>query len=96
LSLWFYGDAYNTPEPMYVALADATDQTGIVYHHDNPYAVLIDGWTEWRIDLQEFADQGVDMTNVNSITIGFGNRNNPVAGGEGEMWFDDIRLYRSQ
>ena len=41
-----------------------------------------------------FADQGVDITNINTISIGFGNRNNPVAGGSGEMWFDDIRLYR--
>jgi hypothetical protein len=40
-----------------------------------------------------FADQGVNLTNVDSITLGFGNRDNPVAGGSGLMYFDDIRLY---
>jgi hypothetical protein len=89
LSLWFRGSPTNTPEPMYVAL------NGIaVVYNDNPNAALINTWIEWTIDLQEFADQGVNLANVNTITIGFGHRINPVAGGKGEMWFDDIRLYR--
>ncbi|MHC4536394.1 MAG: GLUG motif-containing protein [Planctomycetota bacterium] len=89
LSLWFYGAPNNAAEPMYVAL----NNSAVVYH-DNPDAVLIDDWTEWRIDLQEFADHGVDLTNINTISIGFGNRTNPVSGGSGIMYFDDIRLYR--
>jgi len=48
---------------------------------------------EWWIELQEFADLGVDMTNVNTIGLGFGDRNNPQPGGKGLMFFDDIRLY---
>jgi hypothetical protein len=35
----------------------------------------------------------VNLTNVNTIALGLGNRNNPVAGGSGTMYFDDIRLY---
>jgi hypothetical protein len=35
----------------------------------------------------------VNLADVNSITIGFGDRNNPQAGGAGKMYFDDIRLY---
>ena len=93
LSLWFYGNPANAPEPMYVALANANGSTAVVYH-DNPDAALIDTWTEWNIDLHVFANQGVNLTNVNSITLGFGNRTNQVAGGSGEVWFDDIRLYR--
>ena len=89
LSLWFYGDPDNAPELMYVAL----NGSAVVYH-DNSNATQIDTWTEWRIDLQEFANQGVNLANVNTITLGFGNRTNPVAGGSGEVWFDDIRLYR--
>jgi hypothetical protein len=47
------------------------------------------------IDLQEFANQGVDLANVLSITIGFGTRNAPApTGGTGTMYFDDIRLIR--
>jgi hypothetical protein len=61
--------------------------------NDNPDAALKGFWTEWNIDLQAFADQGVNLTNVNTITLGLGNRNNPLAGGSGTMYFDDIRLY---
>jgi len=89
LSLWFYGDASNTAERMYVAL------NGIAtVYHDNPDAALIDTWTEWTIDLQEFAAQGVNLANVNTISIGFGDKNNLQAGGSGMVLFDDIRLYR--
>jgi hypothetical protein len=55
---------------------------------------LINAWTEWTIDLTRFAEQGVNLANVNTIAIGFGNRSNPVAGGAGMVFFDDIRLYR--
>jgi len=89
LSLWFYGDAANAAESLYLALNDSA-----VVFHDNPNAVLIDEWTEWTIDLQAFADQGVNLANVNTIAIGLGNKNNPVAGGSGIVYFDDIRLYR--
>jgi hypothetical protein len=34
----------------------------------------------------------VNLTNVDTITLGFGNRANPTAGGAGSMFFDDIRL----
>jgi len=95
LSLWFYGDPDNAPEPMYVALANANEPPAVVYHGD-PNATQIDTWTEWRIDLQAFANQGVDLTNINTISIGLGDKNNPQAGGAGTMHFDDIRLYRPQ
>jgi len=88
LTIWFRGDAANIAEPMYVALNDSA-----VVTNDNPEAALISTWTQWNIDLQTFADQGVDLSNVNTITLGLGNRNNPVAGGSGMMYFDDIRLY---
>ena len=89
LSLWFYGDASNAAERMYVAL----NGSAVVYH-DNSNAALVDEWTEWTIDLQEFVAQGVNLANVNTISIGFGDKNNPQAGGSGKMYFDDIRLYR--
>jgi len=89
LSLWFYGDASNAAERMYVAL----NGSATVYH-DNPDAALIEEWTEWTIDLQEFAAQGVNLANVNTIAIGFGDKNNLQAGGSGLVFFDDIRLYR--
>jgi hypothetical protein len=83
----------NAAEPMYVAVANRTGAPAVVYH-DDPSAAQMDTWTEWNIDLKEFQDQGVNLTDVNSVAIGFGNRNNPQAGGAGKMYFDDIRLYR--
>jgi hypothetical protein len=61
--------------------------------NDTANAAQKAAWTEWPIDLQAFADQGVNLSNVTSITLGFGNRTNPVAGGSGTVFFDDIRLY---
>jgi len=85
----FYGDTSNTAEPKYVVL----NGTAVVAHNDTDTA-LINTWTEWTIDLRRFADKGVNLSNVNSITIGFGNWSNPVPGGAGMMFFDNICLYR--
>jgi hypothetical protein len=89
LSIWFHGVASNAAEPLYVAL-----NVNAVVTHDNPNAAQIETWTEWPIDLQGFADQGVNLANVNTIAIGLGNKKNPLAGGSGVMYIDDIRLYR--
>ncbi len=89
LSIWFRGNSDNAAEPMYVALNGSA-----VVTHGNPNAALIDTWTQWNINLQGFADQGVNLANVNTIAIGFGDKNNPLAGGSGMMYFDDICLYR--
>ena len=86
LSLWFQGAAGNAADRMFVALGNA-----IVYHPDDA-ATQGTGWNQWVIDLAEFA--GVDLTNVNTITIGIGTQNSPAAGGTGTMYFDDIRLIR--
>ncbi|MCP4612307.1 MAG: hypothetical protein GY845_26725 [Planctomycetes bacterium] len=76
--------AANDPDAMYVALNGGTK-----IYNDNPNAALVTEWTEWNIDLQAF---GVNLTNVNTITLGLDNSNNPAAGGSGLIYFDDIRL----
>ena len=88
LTIWFRGSTGNAAENLYVALNDSA-----LVNHDNPDAAMRTSWTRWNIDLQAFADQGVNLANVTSITLGLGNRSNPVAGGSGMMYFDDIRLY---
>jgi len=93
LSLWFHGNPANAPEPMYVAIANRTGTPAVVYHHD-PNTVRIDTWTEWTIPLQTFGGQGINLTDVDRIAIGFGTRGNmTISGGRGKMYFDDIRLY---
>ncbi len=88
LTIWFRGNSDNAAETLYVALNGNAIAT-----NDNPNAAQTDEWTEWNIDVQVFAEQGVNLANVNTIALGLGNRNNPVAGGSGTMYFDDIRLY---
>jgi hypothetical protein len=88
LTIWYVGSENNSAETMYVVL---NGSAGV--DNDNPNASQAGEWTEWNIDLQLFADQGVNLTNVDTITLGLGNRNNPVAGGPGMLFFDDIRLY---
>jgi len=90
LTIWFYGDPGNAAEPLYVAVNGSA-----VVTHDNPNAAQIAMWTEWIINLQTFADQGVDLTNVNTIALGLGNKKNPKSGGSGTMYFDDIALHLS-
>jgi len=85
LAIWYIGNAANAAESMYVVLNGTAAVT-----NDNPNAAQAEDWTEWRIDLQAF---GMNLTNVNTITLGFGNWTNPVAGGAGSVFFDDIRLY---
>jgi hypothetical protein len=94
-SLWFHGDITNDPALMYVAISNKTGVPAMIYHGDSN-AVRVDTWTEWIIPLQTFADQGIDLTDVDRIAIGFGTRGNmTIPGGQGKMYFDDIRLYRS-
>ena len=81
---------------MYVALSNANGASAVVAHED-PGAATIDIWTEWRIPLRAFADQGVNLADVDSIAIGLGSKAGAAAsGGSGTLYIDDIRLYRSQ
>jgi hypothetical protein len=83
----------NDPEPMYAALSNGTGEPVVVVYND-PAATHIETWTEWIIRLQDLADQGLILTDVDRIAIGIGTQGNMTApGGSGKMFFDDIRLY---
>jgi regulation of enolase protein 1 (concanavalin A-like superfamily) len=87
------GITSNVAEPMYATLGNSTGAAAVVYHED-ANAATIDAWTQWLIPLELFASQGIDLTNVDAVGIGFGNKSNVQPGGSGTMYFDDIRLYR--
>ena len=89
LSLWLHGDEANSTEYMYVDLNGHS-----VVYHDDPTIIQMSEWSEWIIDLNWFAIQGIDLTNVNTISIGIVDKNNPQNGGSGKIYIDDIRLYR--
>ena len=85
------GISSNSAEPMYVAVGNSTGTPAVVYN-DDPAATQIDTWTQWNIPTQLLADQGVNLTDVDNISVGIGNRDNPQAGGSGTVYIDDIRL----
>jgi hypothetical protein len=89
------GITSNAAEPLYVALSNASGGPAVVAN-DDPTAVQIDAWTEWRIPLQAFADQGINLGNIDKLAIGVGSKSGvPSAGGTGTIYVDDIRLYRA-
>ena len=89
------GIASNAAEPLYVAVSNSAGQPAVVVH-DNPNAAQLDAWTKWVIPLQDLTDQGINLTNVDSIAIGLGTKGNiTIPGGSGKMFFDDIRLERA-
>ena len=89
LTLFYHGDPANATEQMFVVVDN------VVVNNDDANAALVTEWTKWDIPLQIFTDQGVNLSNVGSMTLGFGSRANPVNGGEGHVFFDDIRLYKA-
>ncbi|MDD5063222.1 MAG: hypothetical protein PHQ35_00480 [Phycisphaerae bacterium] len=94
LTMWFYGISTNAvTEKMYVTLTDGTNTAKVLYKGDMN-DIRAEEWQEWDIDLQYFADQDVNLSNVAKIYIGFGDATNPApATGSGTVYFDDIRLY---
>jgi hypothetical protein len=98
--LWFYGDAGNDEESMWVILGDASSGEaqsayGII-PPDSSADLLVEDWQDWNIDVQDqFADAGVDMSDVNRVIIGFGPRYTYGEDPElptGTVYFDDISL----
>jgi hypothetical protein len=92
LSLWFRGATGNAAEPLYVAISNSAGAPAVVAN-DDPSAGTTLSWTKWAIPLQAFADKGINLSNVNTITIGLGTKGNVAApGGSGAIYIDDIRL----
>jgi hypothetical protein len=85
----------NSAESIYVAVGNNTGVSAVVVN-DDPAATQIDAWTEWVIPLQAIADQGINLADVDNISIGIGDRTNPQPGGAGKIYIDDIKLYGSR
>jgi hypothetical protein len=91
LSLWFRGSFANALEPLYVAVANSAG-TPAIMAYDDINAAQTSVWTRWITSLQTFADQGINLTNVDKIAIGLGSKGGTASGGSGTMYIDDIRL----
>jgi hypothetical protein len=82
----------NDAEPLYVAVSNSAGAPAVIVN-DDPAAAQINQWTQWIIPLQDIADLGITLTNVDKIAIGLGTQGNmTVPGGKGKIYIDDIRL----
>ena len=90
------GIVSNDPEPLYVAVSNNGGAPAVVVH-DDANAAAIATWTQWVIPLSAFADEGINLTNVDKIAIGLGSKSGMAAtGGSGTVYIDDIRLHRAE
>ena len=79
LVLYFHGSSENTGGQLYVKI----NNTKIVYDGDASNLMGL-GWNEWTVNFTELA--GVDLTRVDSLTVGVDG------GGQGVVTIDDIQL----
>ena len=95
LSVYFYGDPDNdaeSTEQMYMGLEDSSGPASYaeVRYGDNGEDMNDIKVAEWQRWVGDFSESGVNLSAVKKIYIGFGDRANPVAGGNGDVYFDDI------
>jgi len=83
--------AGNTPKSVYVALEDSGGSVAVVTHPDSALTAR-SGWTEWLIPYSEL--MGVNLNSVATMYIGVGDRDNPISGGTGLIFIDDIGFGR--
>ena len=82
LVLWFYGNAGNSADKLYVKLNNSK-----VYYNGDLLNLTRPAWWQWSIDLSEF---NVNLASVQSITIGLEKVGSGV---ESHILIDEIRLY---
>ncbi len=91
--IWFYGDPVNSIygiDPMYVAFDDGIN-TSVIYYDGDANDITKAQWQRWTIDIDDI--NGIDLSDVNAVHIGMGQRGSTTPGGWGFMRFDTIRLY---
>jgi hypothetical protein len=103
LTLWFHGeydetyDHYNDAnetEQLYVGVKDSDgDYAEVRYPMEDMDDIRLLEWTDWNIVISDFEANDVNVTNLETLYIGFGDRYSSQNGGWGTVYFDDIVLY---
>jgi hypothetical protein len=105
LTLYFIGDATNTfpvsgkttdynGSRLWVQLREVGTDVKVVKHTDvNQMAEEV--WHEWNIPLKTFSDAGVNLSNLDCVSIGIGGtlKAGQSLAVKGQIHIDDIRLY---
>jgi hypothetical protein len=94
LVLYVRGVPTNAAGPLYVAIEDAAQKIGVVVHPD-PLVVTRAQWMKWQISFRTFTAAGVNMTRVQKMYLGIGDKANPQPGGTGRFFIDDICVAQS-
>jgi len=94
LTLHLRGSSANGQDPFYIMVEDSSGNTAVITHPD-PDAIRDPLWAAWSIPLSEISDAGVNLASVKKMAIGLGDRANPVAGGSGMLYIDDINITQS-
>jgi hypothetical protein len=105
LVAYFYGDRDNASTEMWALLNSPctidgfpnSNVVGMATYGDNgedPEDIKLEEWTEWNMKLSDFADAGIDLANVTSMSLGFGDKATNVEqpGVTGVVHFDDISV----
>ncbi|HPC95479.1 MAG TPA: discoidin domain-containing protein [Sedimentisphaerales bacterium] len=79
----------NSAEPLYVTVEDHAGKVKMIRHAD-PIATARPGWREWRIPQRDLESAGLKVNSIRAVSIGVGDRENPIAGGSGLVFVDDI------
>jgi hypothetical protein len=93
LDITFFGNGLNSAEPIFVTLSDGTHSATVVSAESMTSAQPV--WQTWHIDLAEFtqANSDLDLTNIQMISLGIDDKNNPQAGGKGSVVFESILIF---
>ena len=96
------GDPCNADEKIYMRISDSsTSVTEYLQIRDladpNRTATadvnLLNG--SWQTAMIDLSSLGLVLTDIQSMTLGIGDKDNPVATGEGTVYVDDIQLRTS-
>jgi hypothetical protein len=80
-------DRTNGADTLYVAVEDSAGKVAVA---SDATLVNASAWTQWDIPLSSLT--GVNLAKVKTLYVGVGDRNNPVPGGAGRIYIDDISL----
>jgi len=89
--LYFRGASDNGTGQLYLSIEDGAGQIAAMIHPDTN-AVLASEWRQWSIPLADLIADGIDVTAIRKISIGVGDLDNPLPGGIGIIYVDDIRV----
>ena len=83
------GPRSNDPAHLYVTVEDSAGKTATA---SDPVLVNATAWTHWKVPLTSLT--GVNLSKIKKLYLGVGDKENPVPGGTGRIYIDDIQVIK--